>query len=67
MVKPEKFDRLHLVYHFTVPLTERQHSFFMIQRPDFVLKACVRYFLSNFYFSPNDSPLKIMKNIFYFI
>ena len=31
------------------------------------LKACVRYFLLNFYFSPNDSPLKIMKNIFYFI
>ena len=22
MVKPEKFDNLHLVYHFTVPLTE---------------------------------------------
>ena len=31
------------------------------------LKACVRYFLLNFYFSPNDSPLKTMKNIFYFI
>ena len=23
-----------------------------------LLKACVRYFLSNFYFSPNDSPSK---------
>ena len=22
----------------------------------FAFKACVRYFLSNFYFSPNDSP-----------
>ena len=31
------------------------------------LKACFHYFLLNFYFSPNDSPLKIMKNIFYFI
>ena len=31
------------------------------------LKACVRYFLSNFYFSPNDSPSKTTKNIFYFI
>ena len=31
------------------------------------LKACVRYFLSNFYFSPNDSPSKTMKNAFYFI
>ena len=30
-------------------------------------KDCVRYFLSNFYFSPNDSPSKNMKNVFYFI
>ena len=30
-------------------------------------KVCVRYFLSNFYFSPNDSPSKTMKNAFYFI
>ena len=29
-------------------------------------KACVRYFLSNFYFSPNDSPSKTTKNIFLF-
>ena len=29
------------------------------------LQACVRYFLSNFYFSPNDSPLKTMKNVFF--
>ena len=32
-----------------------------------VIKACVRYFLSNFYFLPNDSPSKTMKNVFYFI
>ena len=31
------------------------------------LKACVRYFLSNFYFSQNDIPSKTMKNVFYFI
>ena len=31
------------------------------------VKVCVRYFLSNFYFSPNDSPSKTMKNILYFI
>ena len=31
------------------------------------LKACVRYFLSNFYFLPNDNPSKNMKNVFYFI
>ena len=30
------------------------------------LKACVCYFLSIFYFSPNDSPSKIMKNVFLF-
>ena len=30
-------------------------------------KACVRYFLPNFYFSPNDSPSKTMENVFYFI
>ena len=27
------------------------------------LKACVCYFLSNFYFQPNNSPSKIMKNV----
>ena len=31
------------------------------------LKACVRYFLSNFYFLSNDSLSKTMKNVFYFI
>ena len=32
-----------------------------------VFKACARYFLSNFYFAPNDSPSKTMKNVFYLI
>ena len=31
------------------------------------LKACVRYFYQVFIFLPNDSPLKTMKNVFYFI
>ena len=31
------------------------------------VKACVCYFWSNFYFQPNDSPSKTMKNVFYFI
>ena len=31
------------------------------------IKACVPYFLSNFYFSSNDSPSKTMKNAFQFI
>ena len=29
-------------------------------------KACVCYFLTNFYFSPNDSPSKTMKDVFLF-
>ena len=29
------------------------------------LKACV-FFLSNFYYSSNNSPSKTMKNVFYF-
>ena len=33
----------------------------------FFFKACVRYFLSNFYFLPNDSPSETMKNVSYFI
>ena len=32
-----------------------------------VLKACVCYFHQFFIFSSNDSPLKTMKNAFYFI
>ena len=29
-------------------------------------KVCVHYFLSNFYFSPNDdSPTKTMKNVYF--
>ena len=32
-----------------------------------LFKAYVCYFLSNFYFSPNDSPSKTMKSFFYFI
>ena len=30
-----------------------------------LFKACVRYFLSNLYFSLNDSPKKTMKIVFY--
>ena len=32
-----------------------------------VVKACVRYFVSSFYISPNDNPSKTMKNAFNFI
>ena len=32
-----------------------------------IFKARVPYFLPNFYYQPNDSPSKTMKNVFYFI
>ena len=32
-----------------------------------ILKACLRYFWRNFWFSPNDSPSKNMKDVFYFV
>ena len=31
------------------------------------LKLVSTFFLSNFYFSPNDSPSQTMENVFYFI
>ena len=34
---------------------------------DEIFKACAHYFYHFFYLSPDDSPLKAMKNIFYFI
>ena len=33
----------------------------------YIFKACACYFLSNFYFSRNDTPSKTMKFFFYFI
>ena len=27
MIKPKKFDHLHLVYHFTVPLKDNSHYY----------------------------------------
>ena len=46
---------------------KKQKSKVILNISKTILKACVHYFLSNFYFSPNDSPSKTMKNIFYFI
>ena len=52
--------------------TEKKHSmllwFYLIfKRPLilFITKACIQYFSSNFYFSPNDSPTKTMKNFLF--
>ena len=45
--------------------SERERNELLIERN--IFKACVRYFLSDFYFSSNDNPLKTMKNVFSFI
>ena len=42
----------------------KARQYFLHWKP---FKACVRYFLWNFYFSPNNSPLKTTKDVFYFI
>ena len=47
MVKSEKFDHLHLVYHFTVPLKNGKFE------PDFKIKA--NYF--NIFFASQCTPL----------
>ena len=48
-------------------LSRMAKLFFLNKRRTF-FKACVCYFLSNFYFSPNDSPSKTMKkNVFLMI
>ena len=50
----------------TVFLKKSQALVVSIVNTDIIifLKACVRYFLSNFYFPPNDSPSETIKNIF---
>ena len=44
-------------------------QFVSFDRPNhlYLLKVCVLYFLSNFYFFTNDSPSKTVTNVFYFI
>ena len=51
-------------------LVNRNRFFHLCQKDkssDSKVKACVCYFLSKIYFSPNDSSSRTMKNIFYFI
>ena len=50
-----------LVLHFFC------YTFINDHPDDVIFKACVCYFLSNFYFSPNHNPSETMKNVFYFI
>ena len=61
-VKDEKF------YLCTVLDLLSAAAIFVIIRMEMdIIKVCVCYFLSNFYFPLNDSPLKTMKNVIYFI
>ena len=55
-----------------LPLLRTPSAIHKVTRANFLgsdkllFKACVRYFLSNSYFPPNNSPSKTMKNAFYF-
>ena len=54
-------------YIYSVGYTPFEHFIkFLIDDLHTNFKACVCYFLSNFYFSPNDSPSKTMKNVLLF-
>ena len=50
------------------PISSTGNNLFqlMVMYP-IILQVGVHYFSSNFYFQPNDSPSKTMKNVFYFI
>ena len=50
----------------TAPKSNRSFKPYLQTSTELPIKACARYFSSNFYFSPNDSPSKTMKNIFLF-
>ena len=58
-MKKEPFIQLHGRFDY-FSWTYKIAKFWMV-------KTCVRYFLSIFYFSPNDSPSKTMKSVFYFV
>ena len=49
------------------PIFQMKQLYCMTKKSRQHFIACVRYFLSNLYFSPNDGPSKTMKNVFYFI
>ena len=53
--------RCEICSKLTIKIPERRH---WRRTGIFIVKACACYFLSKFYFSPNDSPLKAMKLLF---
>ena len=56
-----------LKYYFLVYYEGLIHVLTYIFDWNVLPKACVCHFLRNFYFSPNNSPSKTMKDVFYFI
>ena len=57
----------HIYNTFSAENEKKQKFFATIWKKQEKFKACVRYFLSSFYFSPNYRPSQTMKNVFYFI
>ena len=55
-----KLNSPNTLLSYAVPKTVKRSSICQC-----IIKACVRCFLSNFSFSPNDSASKTMKNIFF--
>ena len=53
---------VYILYSFCTNFLVR--VYYNIKELNDKLKACVRYFLSNFYFSSNDSPSNTMKSVF---
>ena len=54
---------VYFVEHYSMVVSEIVLWFMWAALYDIVIKACAHYFLSKFYFSPNDSPLKTTKNV----
>ena len=44
---------------------KQKSTFFPLEQLKTIFKACVRYFLSFYSLSPNDSPSKNMKNVYF--
>ena len=69
MVKPEKFDHLHLVYHFTIPLiVELERNLIPVLKDH--LSCCYRNVGGTFYFIKNGSlerVLSVLNNFHSFI
>ena len=67
--KSSNFLKLHFYVTLLIDLTLFDKFEKNINETAFgsILKACVSYFYQIFIFSPNDSPSKTIKNVFYFI